>query len=129
MRVNSLSFRLLTSSALIAIVLLAAAAFLLNALFQQALERNFDQRLKAALDGILANVELQSDGTPRLQGPIADTRFSLPLSGWYWQVSSTEKNERLLASDSLLEQNIAVPEAAMALRVFLRLTLKASSCG
>jgi signal transduction histidine kinase len=113
MRVNSLSFRLLTSSALIAIVLLAAAAFLLNALFQQALERNFDQRLKAALDGILANVELQADGTPRLQGPIADTRFSLPLSGWYWQVSSTEKNESLLASDSLLEQNIAVPAAAL----------------
>ena len=116
MRVNSLSFRLLASSALIAIVLLAAAAFLLNTLFQQALERNFDQRLKAALDGILANVELTADGTPRLQGPIADTRFSLPLSGWYWQVSSTDKRERLLASDSLLEQNIAVPNAALGKR-------------
>ena len=113
MRVNSLSFRLLASSALIAIVLLAVAAFLLNALFQQALERNFDQRLKAALDGILANVELKSDGIPRLQGPIADTRFSLPLSGWYWQVSSTDKHERLLASDSLLEQHITVPDAAL----------------
>lgn len=116
MRVNSLSFRLLASSALIAVVLLAVAAFLLNALFQQALERNFDQRLKAALDGILANVELTADGTPRLQGPIADTRFSLPLSGWYWQVSSTDKRERLLASDSLLEQNIAVPNAALGKR-------------
>lgn len=116
MRVNSLSFRLLASSALIAVVLLAVAAFLLNALFQQALERNFDQRLKAALDGILANVELTADGTPRLQGPIADTRFSLPLSGWYWQVSSTDKRERLLASDSLLEQNIAVPDAALGKR-------------
>jgi signal transduction histidine kinase len=116
MRVNSLSFRLLASSALIAIVLLAVAAFLLNALFQQALERNFDQRLKAALDGILANVELSADGTPKLQGPIADTRFSLPLSGWYWQVSSTDKHERLLASDSLLEQHIAVPDAALSKR-------------
>ncbi len=116
MRVNSLSFRLLASSALIAIVLLAVAAFLLNALFQQALERNFDQRLKAALDGILANVELSADGTPKLQGPIADTRFSLPLSGWYWQVSSTDKHERLLASDSLLEQHLAVPDAALSKR-------------
>jgi signal transduction histidine kinase len=116
MRVNSLSFRLLASSALIAVVLLAVAAFLLNALFQQALERNFDQRLKAALDGILANVELSADGTPKLQGPIADTRFSLPLSGWYWQVSSTDKHERLLASDSLLEQHIAVPDAALSKR-------------
>jgi signal transduction histidine kinase len=116
MRVNSLSFRLLTSSALIAIVLLAVAAFLLNALFQQALERNFDQRLKAALDGILANVELKTDGTPQLQGPIADTRFSLPLSGWYWQVSSTVTNQRLMASDSLLEQKIDVPDAALSKR-------------
>ncbi len=113
MRVNSLSFRLLASSSLIAVVLLALAAFLLNALFQQALERNFDQRLKAALDGILANVELSSDGTPKLQGPIADTRFSLPLSGWYWQVTVPGKPAILLASESLLEQHIAVPELAM----------------
>ena len=112
MRVNSLSFRLLASSTLIAIVLLATAAFLLNMLFQQALERNFDQRLKAALDGILANVELKSDGAPRLQGPIADTRFSLPLSGWYWQVSSPDKSANLLASGSLLEQHIEVPAEA-----------------
>jgi signal transduction histidine kinase len=116
MRVNSLSFRLLMSSTLIAVVLLAAAAFLLNALFQQALERNFDQRLKAALDGILANVELKSDGTPRLQGPIADTRFSLPLSGWYWQVSVPNRPAAVLASESLLEQHIAVPPAALASR-------------
>ena len=113
MRFNSLSVRLLASSALIAIILLAAAAFLLNALFQQALERNFDQRLKAALDGILANVELKADGTPQLQGPIADTRFSLPLSGWYWQVSSSDSVSKLLASDSLLEQYITVPDAAL----------------
>ena len=113
MRVNSLSFRLLASSTLIAVVLLALAAFLLNALFQQALERNFDQRLKAALDGILANIELTADGKPKLQGPIADTRFSLPLSGWYWQVSATDKPAVLLASESLLEQHIKVPEAAL----------------
>lgn len=112
MRVNSLSFRLLASSTLIAVVLLATAAFLLNTLFQQALERNFDQRLKAALDGILANVELTTDGTPKLQGPIADTRFSLPLSGWYWQVSAPDKAAVLLASGSLLEQHIVVPESA-----------------
>ncbi|MDE2444781.1 MAG: sensor histidine kinase [Alphaproteobacteria bacterium] len=116
MRVNSLSFRLLASSALIAIVLLAVAAFLLNALFQQALERNFDQRLKAALDGILANVELKPDGTPRLQGPIADIRFSLPLSGWYWQVSLPDAPTTLLASGSLLEQHIAVPKEALSKR-------------
>ena len=116
MKANSLSFRLLASSTLIALVLLLSAAFLLNALFQQALERNFDQRLRAALDGILANVELTPDGTPKLQGPIADTRFSLPLSGWYWQVSAADKPGILLSSGSLLEQRLVVPSNVLQLR-------------
>ena len=109
MRVNSLSFRLIISSAVVSIILLASAAILLNALFQQALERNFDQRLRATLDGLLANVDVAADGTPRLQGPIADTRFTLPLSGWYWQISTPNNSTTLLASGSLLEQHISLP--------------------
>ena len=46
------------SSAIVSIVLLAAAAVLLAGLFQAALERNFDARLRAVLDGLLANVDI-----------------------------------------------------------------------
>ena len=107
MQSKSLSFRLIVSSAIVAIVLLASAALLLNYLFQAALERNFDARLRAVLDGLLANVELSQDGAPGMQGQIADTRFSLPLSGWYWQVSPPkDKGVSDLASDSLLEQRL-----------------------
>lgn len=113
MRVNSLSFRLIVSSAVVAIVLLVSAAFLLNGLFQQALERNFDSRLRATLDGLLANVELNPQGVPQLQGPISDNRFSLPLSGWYWQITSPERKEGELASSSLLEQRIVLDAAAL----------------
>ena len=110
---KSLSFRLITTSAIVAIILLVSAAFLLNYLFQAALERNFDARLRAVLDGLLANVELSQDGAPGMQGQIADTRFSLPLSGWYWQVSPPkDKGVGDLASDSLLEQRL-VPQASM----------------
>ena len=87
MRTNSLSFRLIFTSAVVAIVLLVSAAFLLAYLFQSAVERNFDARLRAILDGLLANVELGTDGAPGMEGQIADPRFSIPLSGWYWQVS------------------------------------------
>jgi signal transduction histidine kinase len=106
MRVNSLAFRLLASSTAIALVLLVSASLLLNAIFQQALERNFDLRLKAALDGILANVALSDDGQIKLQGPVADARFALPLSGWYWQVNGPANGTRVLASPSLLDQQL-----------------------
>ncbi len=106
MRVNSLAFRLLASSTAIAIIMLVAASLLLNAIFKQALERNFDLRLKSALDGILANVALGEDGQIKLQGPVADARFSLPLSGWYWQISGPGSGPRLLASPSLLDQQL-----------------------
>ena len=90
MRRKSLSFRLLLTSATIAIVLLVIAGVLLAYLFQQAIERNFDARLRAVLDGLPASLELAEDGTPSLTGQISDTRFTLPWSGWYWQVMPPE---------------------------------------
>jgi signal transduction histidine kinase len=116
MRANSLAFRLIASSAAVAIVLLVAAGFLLNGLFQQALERNFDARLRSTLDGILANVEVNPQGAIQLQGPISDNRFNLPLSGWYWQVTPPGNSVSDMASGSLLEQRIAAPAEALAKR-------------
>lgn len=111
MRTNSLSFRLIFTSAVVAVVLLVSAAFLLAYLFQQALERNFDARLRAILDGLLANVELATDGSPVMSGKIPDPRFTLPLSGWYWQVSPPKhRTLRDLASESSLEKRLLPTE-------------------
>jgi signal transduction histidine kinase len=107
---RSLAFRLIVSSAVVSVVLLLAAAILLNSLFQQAIERNFDARLRAVLDGLTANVELAGAGVPVLSSPLADTRFDLPLSGWYWQVTPPGGNlEASLASGSLLEKRLTLP--------------------
>jgi signal transduction histidine kinase len=115
MRANSLAFRLILSSAVIACTLLVAAGLLLGALFQQALERNFDARLQAVMDGLLANVTLKTDGTPELTDPIADTRFALAESGWYWQVEPPEESDAVsLVSQSLLNTVLDVPDAAKA---------------
>jgi signal transduction histidine kinase len=112
MRNNSLSFRLIFTSAVVAVVLLVSAAFLLAYLFQQALERNFDARLRAILDGLLANVELAADGSPVMSARIPDPRFNLPLSGWYWQVTPPGPGTQAgLASESSLEKRL-VPAAA-----------------
>ncbi len=107
MRVESLGLRLILSSAAISIVLHAAAGLQLAGVFQSALERNFDARLRAVLDGLLANVELGQQGSPVLGQQLADTRFSLPLSGWYWQVTPPGGSQiGDLASGSLLEQRL-----------------------
>lgn len=104
MRTNSLSFRLTVSAALVALVLLVLSALMLGQLFQQALQRNFDARLRAVLDGLAANVELKPDGSPFMTGALADTRFQLPESGWSWQVTPPEPGQTKLLSASLLDK-------------------------
>jgi signal transduction histidine kinase len=117
MRPNSLSFRLIVTSAITAVVLLVAAALLLAQLFQSALERNFDQRLRAVLDGLPATMELSSEGAPQVSGQISDTRFSLPYSGWYWQVTPPPgKNIPSVASDSLLDERLSPQQSDLAKR-------------
>jgi signal transduction histidine kinase len=107
MRLNSLAFRLAASAALVSVVLLVSAGILLGYLFQQAVERNFDARLIAVLDGLLANVELADDGLLMMQGALADTRFKLPLQGWYWQITPVGGPlDEGLFSASLLEQRL-----------------------
>jgi signal transduction histidine kinase len=106
-RLNSLWVRLVAAAAVVIVILLVSAGVLLTELFQTALERNFESRLKAVLDGLLATVEVAEDGSPIIQSELADTRFTLPLSGWYWQVTPpTGKQLSDLASPSLLEQRL-----------------------
>jgi signal transduction histidine kinase len=112
MRPSSLSGRLILSSAIVSIVLLAATGILLAGLFTAALERNFDQRLRSDLDGILAGIEIDATGAPKLARGLADPRFGLPLSGWYWQVVPEGGAGSDLASPSLLEQRLEVPRDA-----------------
>jgi len=113
MRPSSLSGRLILSSAAVSIVLLAITGVLLASLFTTALERNFDQRLRSVMDGILAGLDVSADGRPSLSQGLADPRFGLPLSGWYWQVvPEGPGGAGDLASASLLEQRLKVPANA-----------------
>jgi signal transduction histidine kinase len=108
MPANSLAFRLAASAAIISLLLFVAAGALLADLFKSAVERNFDERLQAVMDGLLSTVELTADSRGiTMQGALADTRFALPLSGWYWQVLPVGGDPRNgLASASLLEQRL-----------------------
>lgn len=117
MRRRSLATRLILSSAVISLILLVAAGLLLAVLFRAAVERNFDARLRAVMDGLLANVEIGESGEAQLPVPLADTRFSIPLSGWYWQVIPRgAEGTPDIASDSLLEQRLQPDAAQLAQR-------------
>ena len=112
MRPNSLAFRLTASAAAVSLVLLVVAGLLLAKLFQDAVERNFDARLQSVLDGLLSSVEIGKDNQVVLSGAIADSRFKLPLSGWYWEITPIDgPKDTGLKSESLLEQRLT-PDAA-----------------
>ncbi len=117
MRVNSLAFRLTASAAGVSVVLLLVAGLLLINLFTTAVERNFDARLQAVLDGLLANVEINQNRQLTIQGEISDTRFRLPLSGWYWQVTSAGTATRKgLFSPSLLDNRLKPSKTVLSKR-------------
>lgn len=117
MRRNSLAFRLTASAGVVSFILFLAAGILLADLFRAAVERNFDARLEAVLDGLLASVEIKDETTPAMTAALADTRFSIPLSGWYWQVTPMGTNQpQGLVSQSLLDQRLMPDPAALAER-------------
>jgi signal transduction histidine kinase len=117
MRERSLALRLTLTSALMAALILAVAGLLLGKLFNQALERNFDARLAAVMDGLIATVEVSPEGAPVMNTALADTRFSLPLSGWYWEVTPPAgKGLADAVSGSLLETRLVPTSAQLALR-------------
>ena len=105
-RRNSLAFRLIAAAAVVSIVLLLAAGLLLSSLFAAAVERSLDARLQAVMDGLLASVELEG-GKPKMDKALADTRFEIPLNGWYWQITPLgDAEDKQLASTSLLDERL-----------------------
>ncbi len=93
----------------VAAVLLVLAGGLLFYLFKVTVERNFDARLEAVMNGLLANIEVDAKGRPWLRSQLADPRFSLPVSGWYWRIAPVDGEGPRLASKSLLDLDLAPP--------------------
>lgn len=110
MRLNSLAFRLFASFAAWSLVVLPATAFLLNSLYRQALERNFDARLNVYLTSLVASSS-QGDATkPQEPAALGEPVFGIPFSGWYWQIKPLNGATRPdFVSDSLLDQQLKLP--------------------
>ena len=106
-RTNSLAFRLLAIAAIWSILGLAGGGIALSSLFTRSAEGNFDNRLDADLDSVIAAADRDAEGKLNVSQSFVDPRFGSAFSGWYWQVTSLtpppEGAETLLRSTSLWE--------------------------
>ncbi len=113
MRLNSLAFRLFASAAAWTLVIVPAAAILLISLYRHAVERNFDARLNVYLTSLIASTTAEGATTPKQPANLGEPAFTIPFSGWYWQIKPLDGAARpLFVSDSLLDQQLKLPSAS-----------------
>lgn len=109
MRLNSLAFRLFASAAVWALVVLPVAAFLLVSLFENAVERSFDARLSTYLTTLIATTDVDESGRISEPPGLGDPVFSIPFSGWYWQVKIFRGAGQVVASSESLADEVLTP--------------------
>jgi signal transduction histidine kinase len=110
MRPNSLAFRLFASAAAWTLVALPITAFLLLSLYREAVERNFDARLNVYLTSLIASTTSEGAKTPTAPASLGAPVFTIPFSGWYWQIKPLDgPDQPLFVSDSLLDQQLKLP--------------------
>jgi signal transduction histidine kinase len=90
-RTPSIATRLFLSSAVLSLVILLVAGFILSAIYRRTTEDSFDERLHVYLKSIVAEVASPAETEGPVSPSLGEPRFDLPLSGWYWQVSRIDR--------------------------------------
>ena len=110
MRFNSLALRLFACAAVWTLVVLPITAILLVSIYRTALERNFDARLNVYMTSLVASSTMGGARQPQEPAALGEPVFTIPFSGWYWQVKALDGSDRpLYVSDSLLDQQLKLP--------------------
>lgn len=114
MQPESLSKRLLITSLAWSVFALIATGIVLASTFRASVEQRFDDTLSVHLTnliGELAETQDLSAASPDLGEP----RFRLPLSGWYWQVRAIADGTTISTSQSLVGDEVVLPDGARAI--------------
>lgn len=109
MKVNSLAFRLFVSSAAWTLLVLPLTAVALVSMYRGAMERNFDERLHQHIVSLIADSSPEGGVDLREPGRLAQPLFTLPFSGWYWQIKPLTENAPMLKSESLVTETLRLP--------------------
>jgi len=109
LRLDSLTFRVVASSTIWAVLTLVIVATAISAFYRQASERGFESVLSAHLFNLIGSVAVGDDG--RLQGRpnLGDFRFSEPDTGWYWSVEPQGGDIRGMLNSSSMSEPIPSP--------------------
>lgn len=83
---RSLRTRLIIVAAIWVVAGVAIAGFLLSAEFKGFLAEQFYHELQEHLDELEGIIEVDEGGRIQLQRALSDPRYSVPLSGFYWEV-------------------------------------------
>lgn len=86
----SIATRLFVSAAAWSIAILVVAGFVLSTIQRRVTERGFDERLQVYVQTMAANIAVRNENNVIDPFGLGDPRFSLPLSGWYWQVTRSD---------------------------------------
>ena len=110
---NSLAFRLSAAAAACILLILPATGIVLVSVYRGAIETGFDGRLNAYVRYLIGSTFREEDSL-KLEAPdtLGEPLFSLPASGWYWQIGPANgEGEPLLKSPSLVSESLALPKA------------------
>jgi len=107
-RSGSLSLRLAVIAAAGSAIALLLAGILFVSLFRDSVQRNFDFRLIAIHKALVGAVIASGDTPAETEIALGEPRFSLPQSGWYWQIRDMETGQTVTASPSLFGDELAV---------------------
>jgi hypothetical protein len=83
---RSIAVRLAAFALFWSMLILLSAGAILSALYREATERAYDQRLLVYATDLASALVAPGDPDRKELGRLGDPRFELPLSGWYWQV-------------------------------------------
>lgn len=86
---------------------LLAAFLFISDLLEDFVTGRFDAETGAISDGLIAALQVDSSGRVGLESAPTDPRFTLPLSGWYWQIAAD--GQVMVRSDSLLDLRLNGP--------------------
>jgi signal transduction histidine kinase len=103
----SLRLRLLTFAALGISLVLGAAGFGFNWLYQRHVEKFVMTELTSHLEQLLAVVNVNKEGKVEVTNDLSDPRFDQAEGGLYWQIDV--KDQMSLRSRSLWDQALTVP--------------------